>query len=116
MPSALSITWLFLVLPCTFAEPIGLELRASTGNIYLNAQIFTGIMYIVAALCLWFLRAWKIRAVEQLKAEKQANEQRTPEGGLRHDGSLRLSRGPSRGLSVKSNARSVKGLYAWKRV
>lgn len=50
LPSALSIMWIVLVLPCTFSEPIGLELRASSGNIYLHAQVFTGFMYIGAAL------------------------------------------------------------------
>ncbi|KAI4204044.1 MAG: hypothetical protein LQ350_001437 [Teloschistes chrysophthalmus] len=46
LPSALSIVWVVLALPCTFAEPIALELRQSTGNIYLHAQIFTGFMSI----------------------------------------------------------------------
>jgi hypothetical protein len=52
LPSALSIVWLVLVLPCTFAEPIGLQLRTTSGDIYLHAQIFTGFMYIGAALCM----------------------------------------------------------------
>ncbi|KAL9600113.1 MAG: hypothetical protein Q9219_003369 [cf. Caloplaca sp. 3 TL-2023] len=46
------------------AEPIALELRQRTGNIYLHAQIFTGLMYVAAALCMWFLRAWKIGQIE----------------------------------------------------
>ncbi|KAL8703387.1 MAG: hypothetical protein Q9201_003443 [Fulgogasparrea decipioides] len=64
LPSALSIVWLVLALPTTFAEPIALELRQKTGNIYLHAQIFTGFMYIAAAICMWFLRAWKIGQIE----------------------------------------------------
>ncbi|KAI4263692.1 MAG: hypothetical protein L6R42_001175 [Xanthoria sp. 1 TBL-2021] len=70
LPSALSIVWLFLVLPTTCAEPIALELRQQRGNIYLHAQIFTGLMYIAAALCMWFLRAWKIGEIERVAAAK----------------------------------------------
>ncbi|CAO1605134.1 hypothetical protein XANCAGTX0491_008661 [Xanthoria calcicola] len=68
LPSALSIVWLFLVLPTSCAEPIALELRQQTGNIFLHAQIFTGLMYIAAALCMWFLRAWKMGEIERLAA------------------------------------------------
>ncbi|KAL9029733.1 MAG: hypothetical protein Q9196_002054 [Gyalolechia fulgens] len=66
LPSALSIVWLVLVLPTTFAEPIALELRQTTGNIYLHAQIFAGCMYIAAALCMWFLKAWKVGQIERI--------------------------------------------------
>ncbi|KAL8712268.1 MAG: hypothetical protein Q9220_003419 [cf. Caloplaca sp. 1 TL-2023] len=76
LPSALSIVWLVLALPTTFAEPIALELRQKSGNIYLHAQVFTGLMYIAAALCMWFLRAWKIGQIESDAAleEKPAKE------------------------------------------
>ncbi|MCJ1394039.1 Tubulin beta chain (Beta tubulin) [Xylographa bjoerkii] len=69
LPSALSITWLVLVLPTTFSEPIALELSQSSGG-YLHAQIFTGLMYIAAAICMWVLRGWKIGQLEQLATEK----------------------------------------------
>ncbi|MCJ1223549.1 Tubulin beta chain (Beta tubulin) [Toensbergia leucococca] len=69
LPSALSITWVVLVLPTTFSEPIGLKLRKTSGDVYLYAQIFTGFMYIAAALCMWFLRAWKVGELEQIAAE-----------------------------------------------
>ncbi|MCJ1308081.1 Tubulin beta chain (Beta tubulin) [Agyrium rufum] len=71
LPSALSITWLILVLPTTFSEPIALELRQATGDIYLHAQIFTGFMYVIAAICMWFLRAWKIGDLERQKSENE---------------------------------------------
>ena len=51
------------------SEPIALELRQSTGNIYLHAQIFAGSMYIGGALCMFFLRAWKIGQLELVAAE-----------------------------------------------
>ncbi|MCJ1352164.1 MAG: hypothetical protein MMC33_002148 [Icmadophila ericetorum] len=72
LASGLSITWIVLVLPTTFAEAIALELRQSTGDIYLHAQVFAGFMYIVAAICTWFLRSWKIRDLE--KAEQDEKE------------------------------------------
>lgn len=76
LPSALSIVWLTLVLPTTFSEPIALRLRQSSGNLYLHAQIYAGFMYIGAAGCMWFLRAWKIGQLEKTASEqgKSLNE------------------------------------------
>ena len=111
LPSALSIVWLALVLPCTFSEPMGLELRAESGNIYLHAQIFTGLMYIAAALCMWFLRAWKIQDME--RAEKRVNNQ---ESGILGRELPRLSKKESRAASVRSKVKVAKGLFVWKKV
>ena len=113
LPSALSIVWLVLVLPCTFSEPIGLELRADTGNIYLHAQLFAGFNYIGAAICMWFLRAWKIRELEQLADSKQKREQeiRDDDTVLRPGISRRTSR-----VSVKSTVKVARGLWSWQRV
>jgi hypothetical protein len=47
-----------------------LELKQTTGNIYIHAQIFTAVMYIAAAMCMWFLRAWKVGELEELAAEE----------------------------------------------
>ncbi|KAK4162540.1 major facilitator superfamily domain-containing protein [Cladorrhinum sp. PSN259] len=66
LPSALSIYWLALVLPATFAEVIGLELRTSGVDGYLNVQLFTGIMFMVAFIFIWFLRSWKLEQIELL--------------------------------------------------
>jgi len=52
------------------AEPIGLKLKQMTGNIYIHAQIFTAVMYTAAAVCMWFLRAWKVGELEELAAEE----------------------------------------------
>ncbi|PSS20150.1 hypothetical protein M430DRAFT_90544, partial [Amorphotheca resinae ATCC 22711] len=71
VPSALSICWVILVLPCTFAEPIALELRTTSVNIYRHAQLFTGFMYIGAAICMWFLRVWKINDNEKKAQAKE---------------------------------------------
>ena len=112
LPSALSITWVILVLPCTFAEPIGLKLRADSGNIYLHAQIFIGFMYIGAAICMWFLRAWKISELEKEAATKEERERE-----IRDDDAVprSLSRHASR-ASVKSKVKATKGLWSWQRV
>jgi len=113
LPSALAILWLVLVLPCTFSEPIGLELRKTTSDIYLDAQVFTGFMYIAAAMCLWFLRAWKVRELESMKLSKEKREQEilnddaVPRSGM----SRHLSR-----TSVKSKAGAAKGSWSWQRV
>ncbi|KAL1792184.1 hypothetical protein ACET3X_009935 [Alternaria dauci] len=69
LPSALSITWLVLVLPTTFSEPIGLELVAFNGGSYTGAILFTGWMYIGAAVCLWMVRTWKIGEDEEAAAK-----------------------------------------------
>jgi len=110
LPSALSIVWLVLVLPCTFAEPIGLELRATSGNVYLHAQLFTGFMYIGAAVCAWFLRAWKISELERVGCGKEEREReirdedQVPRGGLQRHGSR------------VSTLKAAKGLWSWQRV
>jgi len=115
LPSALSIVWLILVLPCTFAEPIGLEMRSSTGDIYLHAQIFTGFMYVGAAICMWFLRAWKISELERTTRTKEEREQE-----LRDDDAVprerpEMSRHPSR-TSLKNKVQAARGLWSWQRV
>lgn len=47
---AMSITWLVLVLPATFAEVIGLSLVKPGRNGYLDVQIYTGFMFTAAFL------------------------------------------------------------------
>lgn len=56
--------WLVLVLPCTFAEAIALGMVESEGGSYLGAILFSGFMYVGAALCLVLLRGWKIGEVD----------------------------------------------------
>jgi hypothetical protein len=50
------------------SEPIGLEIVAFNGGSYTGAILFTGWMYIGAAVCLWLVRAWKIGEVEEKEA------------------------------------------------
>lgn len=64
LPSALNLEWLVIVLPCTFSEPIVLEIVGDTGS-YLGAQLFIGAMYTMAALCVLILRGWKIGELDE---------------------------------------------------
>ena len=116
LPSALSILWIVLVLPCTFAEAIGLELRTTSGDTYLHAQIFTGSMYLGAALCLWFLRAWKISELEKkvVTDEKRKQEKRDNDAVPVERPSI--SRHISRTASVTNKVKAAKGLWSWQRV
>ena len=120
LPSALSIVWLVLVIPSTFAETIALQLKVETGNIYLHAQIFTGFMYIGAAACLWFLRAWKVGELEAAAAADADQDAAKREAEIRDDDAVprraKLARTVSVTASLKSKAKMAKGLWSWQRV
>lgn len=77
LPSALSLTWLVLVLPTTFSEPIALEIAERSSARYLGTQLFAGFMYIAAALCLWCVRVWKIGEVDRAEFAKMDNSSDT---------------------------------------
>ncbi|TVY80782.1 putative transporter MCH2 [Lachnellula suecica] len=78
LPSALSIAFMMMMFPTTFAEPIALKLRRAHGDIYLDAQIFTGIMFITAALCSWFIRSWKVTDDKRKELSKRRREECRP--------------------------------------
>jgi hypothetical protein len=65
VPAALNLVWLVIVLPCTFSEPIALEIVAGTGK-YIGTQLFVGFMYITAGLTLVVLRGWKIGEIAEV--------------------------------------------------
>ncbi|OAA47867.1 Major facilitator superfamily domain, general substrate transporter [Metarhizium rileyi] len=65
VPSALCLTWLSIAMPCLFSEPIALQIVQGTGS-YLGTQLFTGSMYIAAALCLIAVRGWKIGEIDEI--------------------------------------------------
>ncbi|KAJ6257717.1 hypothetical protein Dda_7505 [Drechslerella dactyloides] len=65
LPSGLNLIWLFMFLPLTFSEAIGQTLVQPQGGStkktsYQYLQIFTGLLYFVAALMVLFVRVWKI--------------------------------------------------------
>lgn len=70
VPSALNIIWIVLAVPCTFSEPIGLEIVSFNEGRYIGAQVFTGIMYIAAAGCCFLLRGWKIGEIRAIAETK----------------------------------------------
>ncbi|KAL8781900.1 MAG: hypothetical protein Q9194_000093 [Teloschistes cf. exilis] len=109
LPSALSIVWVVLALPCTFAEPIALQLRQSTGKIYLYAQIFTGFMYVAAAICMLLLRAWKIGQIEMMSKPEGKSESGV---GAMAD---TLDHG-SRHFEASQTGSTFGRLFAWKKV
>ncbi|RDW66231.1 hypothetical protein BP6252_09866 [Coleophoma cylindrospora] len=114
LPSALSVVWVILVLPATFSEPIGLQLRTADGN-YLHAQLFAGFMYIAAAICMWFVRAWKIRELDKMTIETKDLVTKDDDAAAEKQ-KPSLSRRASRTASFKSKAKSTRGLWALVRV
>ncbi|KAL7815246.1 MFS general substrate transporter [Trichoderma gracile] len=55
MRAAISLSILTLSLPYTFAEAIGLSLRKSGPNGFLDVQIFAGVMFAASTVCCLFL-------------------------------------------------------------
>ncbi|KAK4462398.1 major facilitator superfamily domain-containing protein [Cladorrhinum samala] len=84
LPSGLTQLWLALVLPATFSEPIALEIVVQTGN-YIGAQLFTGLVFIAAALCMALLRGWAIGRTTRRNAEAASEKRRGGAGAFLHD-------------------------------
>ncbi|KAK9238784.1 major facilitator superfamily domain-containing protein [Lipomyces kononenkoae] len=62
LQSLLSLSWMSIILPTTFSEVIGLELRRpGSSREYLYPQIFSGLCYIVASAFMFELRRVKRR-------------------------------------------------------
>lgn len=81
LPSAFSVICFALVLPSTFAEPIGLEIVAAAGS--LPSQVFVGCMFLLAASSTWILRSWKISDIERkAMRERQISENLSPSNGI----------------------------------
>ncbi|KAK3397712.1 MFS general substrate transporter [Sordaria brevicollis] len=73
---ALSVYWIILVFPSTFAEVIGLSLKRETigATVYLDVQVFTGFMFFASFLSMWLLRSWKLRQMESLGLDEKEQE------------------------------------------
>lgn len=113
LPAALSILWVVLAVPCTFAEPIGLKLRTTTGDEYLHSQIFTGCMYLAGALCLWILRVWKINDLEKKASSNgQVEESASQEG----ENPIQEHSLAHQTTSRRSKIKVLRGLWVWQRV
>ncbi|RPA75383.1 major facilitator superfamily protein [Ascobolus immersus RN42] len=71
LPSALSLSWLAIVLPCTFGEVIALHIRRPENqHPYLYAQLFAALSYLVAGVFLDLLR----RVVRKRQREEKEAE------------------------------------------
>ena len=68
-------------------------------------------MYVAAALCMWFLRAWKIGQIQQVAAEQEKAPGDVDAVSAPAPESSTHSATPTRAKS-----RIVKRLLAWKRV
>lgn len=75
LPSSFGMICLMLVLPTTFAEPIGLQLAHTSG--YITSQVFVGGMFLLGAVSTFLLRGWKINQIEM----KDRNERLGNEAG-----------------------------------
>lgn len=80
LPSVLNLTWVVIVLPTTFSEAIALEIVKANGGDYLGAQLFTGFMYVGAAVFLWILRARLLGSIEKKAADEDQSGQRKVSG------------------------------------
>lgn len=80
LPSAFSMILLALVLPTTFAEPIGLQIVSARG--YLSSQVFVGCMFLAGAASTWFLRCWKIFDTERKMLAEQDDAQAVAQHGF----------------------------------
>ena len=68
LPSSFGIICMALVLPATFAEPLGLQIVSASG--YVTSQVFVGAVFVLGAGCLCLLRAWKLTELE-LKSQNE---------------------------------------------
>lgn len=97
------------------SEPIALALAQAAGGRYLTAQVFTGFMYVGAALCMWFLRAWKIGQLELLAVRTEKPPDSADSSDPVGDQALEAVAWSASGAArAKSNV--LKRMCMWKRV
>ncbi|KAF2267064.1 MFS general substrate transporter [Lojkania enalia] len=115
LPSALSITWLVLVLPTTFSEAIALEIVDFNGGNYTGAILFAGFMYVGAAFFVWLVRAWKIGDMEDKAREfRTSPENLDPVSDRPAEGAATAK---SSGVeTVSKRSRFVKRAFMWAKV
>ncbi|KAI1776706.1 MFS general substrate transporter [Hypoxylon cercidicola] len=116
IPSGLSMTWLVLVLPSTFAEAIGLSLRRSGPEGYLHVQLFCGSLYIGAFIFGWFLRAWKVWELQQVQLDKEQRELAIRDEGVLTTALSHQSHANGASPPARRWTSFLKGLWAIERV
>ncbi|PWY65703.1 MFS transporter [Aspergillus heteromorphus CBS 117.55] len=77
LPGALSLLWLVLIGPGATGEAVAQALRRPTEGeaAYKNVQIFSGMVYVGAGLCLWVVRGWKVRQRRMVEDEHTHTEE-----------------------------------------
>lgn len=65
--------------------PIGLQIVDTNGGSYTGAILFTGWMYLGAAVFLWLVRAWKIGEMEKTAAVEAKHTSEVDLPGSRSD-------------------------------
>ncbi|KAH7026351.1 major facilitator superfamily domain-containing protein [Microdochium trichocladiopsis] len=110
-PSALSMSWLALVLPAMFSEAIALELKRPGSWGYTNIQVFIGCMYLGSSAFGWALRAWKLQEIEHARLAKDEREM-----AIRNDAVLDRDEHHHADLDTKSRFISMRGLWAFAKV
>lgn len=110
-PSALSINWLVIAVPCVFSEPIGLGIVKFDGGKYIGAQVFVGVTYLAASVCMILLRGWKIAEVDAVAAEKGLPAAELD--AVKLDAENELVRTMSR---TKGRRRMLVDLHKWRKV
>jgi hypothetical protein len=94
----------------TVAEVIALKLRRSTGDIFLDTQLFTGLMFVGATICALILRSWKI-----VKTETDMREKRRKDARRVQENDLEDSQYIAFGIK-SAGIQMAKSLVAWKKV
>lgn len=110
-PSALSINWVIIAIPCIFSEPIGLGIVSHDGGDYLGAQIFVGVTYLAAAAFVFMLRGWKIAEVRAVAAEKGVAAEQVDAVQLDNENELVRTRSKKEG-----RRRMLVDMYKWGKV
>ena len=87
-------------------------MRQKYGDIYLHAQIYTGFMYLAAALCMWGLRGWKIGQLEAIAAGQQKKSAADVDVNV-DDVGLESQTATD---EIQPRSDFVKRLFTWKRV
>lgn len=109
LPAALNLEWLVIVLPCTFSEPIALQIFQLTGN-YLGTQIFVGCAFTAAGICALILRGWKIG--ELMEAERIMDEERDKESPSPASGGIT----PQEAAKAAGRRTMLKNFSKWRKV
>ncbi|KAK8050391.1 MFS general substrate transporter [Apiospora phragmitis] len=116
IPSALSISWLVLVLPSTFAEVIALGLRKPGPRGYVDVQVFIGVMFMGACMFSWLLRGWKVQELRKAHLSKEERENAVLDDDIVQSHSPDSNDSSDRDSDTPSRIGYFKALFAYEKV